>query len=293
MTMIESIKIRRSCRTYSPRAIEPGKIAQLSRFLAENVETPFGNTPRFHLLDFNEVERGELKKLTTYGVIQGAGRFIVREVEKYHGAMEDYGYAMERNILQATSLGLGTCILGGTFSRSGFAGKIGLSENKVLPAISPVGYPAGQKSMVDRMFRFIAASGKRKPWRELFYLDNFDSIDPDDPDLSRYRTPLECVRLAPSASNRQPWRVIRGKESKGLFHFYLKRTPGYEKLFKDINLQNVDLGIALCHFELSAGELGLKGEWAVSDPQLRTDGWEYIASWTGDDHRKSHGGNTP
>lgn len=285
MTMIESIKIRRSCRTYSPKAIEPGKIAQLSQFLAENVETPFGNTPRFLLLDFNEAERGELKNLTTYGVIQGTRQFIVGAVEKQPRAMEDYGYAMERNILQVTSLGLGTCILGGTFRRSGFAGKIGLSENEVLPAISPVGYPAGQKSIVDRMFRFIAASGKRKPWRELFYLDNFDPIDPDDPDFGRYRTPLECVRLAPSASNRQPWRVIGSRNPTGFFHFYLQRTPGYEKLFKAINLQNVDLGIALCHFELSAGELGLKGEWVVSDPQLRADNWEYIASWAGRDHR--------
>jgi len=281
MTMIESIKIRKSCRTYSRKTIEPEKISELSQLLASDIRTPFGSKPRFQLLDFNELAMGELKNLTTYGVIQGAGQFIAGAVKKQPGAMEDYGYAMEGNILKATSLGLGTCILGGTFKRSGFADQIGLSEGEVLPVISPVGYPRDKKSIMDRIFHFVAASDKRKPWNGLFCLDNGDPIYPDDQSLGTYKIPLECVRLAPSASNRQPWRVIMDRDSKELFHFYLKRTPGYEKLFKDINLQNVDMGIALCHFELSVGELELKGGWEVNDPQIQTDNWEYIASWKG------------
>jgi hypothetical protein len=138
---------------------------------------------------------------------------------------------------------------------------------------------------MDRIFHFVAASDKRKLWNELFYLDNDDPVSPDDQNLGRYKTPLECVRLAPSASNKQPWRVIRGKDSKELFHFYLKRTPGYEKLFKDIKLQNVDMGIALCHFEESAKDLGLSGGWEVNDPHIRKDTWEYIASWVGHDSK--------
>jgi hypothetical protein len=80
-----------------------------------------------------------LKNLTTYGVIKGTRQFIVGTAERQSKAMEDYGYCMERNILKATSLGLGTCRLGGTFKRSGFADKIGIKENELLPAISPVG----------------------------------------------------------------------------------------------------------------------------------------------------------
>ncbi|MCE5265342.1 MAG: hypothetical protein LLG97_17650 [Deltaproteobacteria bacterium] len=83
--------------------------------------------------------------------------------------------------------------------------------------------------------------------------------------------------MAPSASNKQPWRIIRGRGDA--FHFYLKRTPGYESLIKDIKLQNVDMGIAMSHFDLSARELGLKGNWKVDDPQIKSDGMEYIVSW--------------
>ena len=168
MTIIETIKTRKSCRTYSNRAIEPGKISELKHFLALNTKTPLGSKVGFHLIDFNDMEIGELKNLTTYGVIKGARQFIVGTVEKQPRAMEDYGYCMEKNILKATSMGLGTCLLGGTFKRSGFSGKINLGESELLPVISPVGYSSDKRSVVDRMFRFVAASDKRKPWHELF-----------------------------------------------------------------------------------------------------------------------------
>lgn len=278
MTIIETIKTRKSCRTYCNRAIEPEKIAALRQFLASNTTTPFGSKVRFHLIDFNEMEIGELKNLTTYGVIKGAMQFIVGAVERQPRAMEDYGYCMERNILKATYMGLGTCWLGGTFKRSGFADKISISEDELLPVISPVGYAKDKRSVVDRIFRFVAASDKRKPWNELFYLHDADRFL-DDQNSGRFKTPLECVRMAPSASNKQPWRIIKGK-CQDAFHFYLKRTPGYGNIGKDIKLQNVDMGIVMCHFELSAKELGLKGDWSVNDPQIRSDGMEYIVSWT-------------
>jgi hypothetical protein len=281
MTIIETIQTRKSCRTYSNRAIEPEKISELKQFLTSNRDTPFGSKVRFLLLDFNELEIGELKNLTTYGIIKGARQFVVGTVIKQSKAMEDYGYCMEKNILKATSMGLGTCLLGGTFKRSGFAGTINLGESELLPVISPVGYASDQRSVVDRMFRFVAASDKRKPRHELFYLHDIDTCL-DQEKSGSFDTPLECVRIAPSASNKQPWRIIQGRDQKA-FHFYLKRTPGYDRLSKQINLQNVDLGIAMCHFELSAKELGLKGDWNINDPQIKSGDMEYIASWIADD----------
>jgi hypothetical protein len=191
--------------------------------------------------------------------------------------MEDYGYCMEKNILKATSMGLGTCWLGGAFKRIGFADKMGVTEGELLPAITPLGYSREKRSLIDGIFRFVVASDKRKPWNELFYLHDTDH-PLDDQNSDRFHTPLECVRIAPSASNKQPWRIIKDKDQE-TFHFYLKRTPGYENITKDIKLQNVDMGIAMCHFELSAKELGLKGDWSVSDPHMQKNDMEYIVSW--------------
>jgi hypothetical protein len=193
--------------------------------------------------------------------------------------MEDYGYGMERNILFATSLGLGTCWLGGTLNRAGFARRIGLEEGELMPAISPVGYPAGKRSLTDRAFRFMAKSDRRRPWTELF----FDGR-PGNPLAQEHAGPfaeaLEAVRIGPSASNRQPWRVVR---EGACFHFFLRRTPGYDRMTGEVRLQEVDMGIALCHFELAARESGIPGGWKDSRPSFDPEAMEYVVSWVKDE----------
>ena len=56
--------------------------------------------------------------------------------------------------------------------------------------------------------------------------------------------PLEMVRLAPSAVNKQPWRVVA---TDNAVHFYLKRSKGFEglKTFKAFFLFSQ---ISYCHF---------------------------------------------
>jgi hypothetical protein len=65
----------------------------------------------------------------------------------------------------------------------------------------------------------------------------------------------------------------------GAFHFYLKRTQGDDKAFKNIDLQRVDMGIAMAHFELVCSELKLIGSWEnLKSPFLMPD-FEYLISW--------------
>lgn len=92
------------------------------------------------------------------------------------------------------------------------------------------------------------------------------------------------ARLAPSASNKQPWRVVR--DGAG-WHFYCQRTPGYGKgsfiftVLRIADLQRLDVGIAMCHFELTARQLGLPGRWVSADPGLEPVDKHtlYISSW--------------
>jgi hypothetical protein len=46
------------------------------------------------------------------------------------------------------------------------------------------------------------------------------------------------------------------------------------------DLQRVDLGIAMCHFELTARSIGLPGAWAQDRPSIAADGREYVATWS-------------
>jgi nitroreductase len=232
---------------------------------------------RFQLFGFTEGEQGQTENLGTYGVIKGKPLFIVGTVINTDKAMEDYGYCMEKNILMATSLGLGTCWLGGFFKRSAFARRIGLTAHEVMPAVSPVGYATGKKTLTDSLFKFLARSKTRKLWQKLFYSNDFNTPLIKS-DVKRYATCLEAVRLAPSASNQQPWRILKKKESN-IFHFYLKRTKIYAKAIKRIDLQKVDMGIAMCHFELAARELGLTGSWQQQENQTNLEDKEYMISW--------------
>jgi hypothetical protein len=242
MLTMDTIKKRVSCRTYQRGPIKESDQQKLRDFFLTNLRGPFGTRVRFGLVDLAAQERDEIKTLGAYGFIKGASVFIVGAAEKGERAMEDYGYCMEKNILLATHLGLGTCWLGGTFNRSASASKINKREDEVVPAITPVGYPKDRKSMMDSAVRFIVRSNSRKAWEELFFLGDTKNF------LSRnvagvYELPLECVRIGPSASNRQPWRVVKDPD-RNVFHFYISRTPGYAERYPDASLQDIDMGIA-------------------------------------------------
>ncbi len=250
---------------------------RLKDFLLTNVQGPFGNRVRFELFSLAGKEREEIKTLGTYGIIKGASTFIVGAVAKGDRAMEDYGYCMEKNILAATHLGLGTCWLGGTLNRSASASRIHKQDDEVVPAITPVGYPKERKSIQDAAIRFLAKSKSRKAWEELFFCG--DTRSPLERSAAgAYAVPLECVRIGPSASNRQPWRVVKEKD-QDVFHFYISRTPGYAAKYPDVGMQDIDMGIAMCHFEIAVQESNQKGTWQTVQPAPPQKGLEYVVSW--------------
>lgn len=278
MLTSDAIKKRFSCRTYKNIPLRDEDRQELNEFLLANVRGPFGNRVRFQIVDLAEREQEEIKTLGTYGFIKGASVFILGAVAKGERDMEDYGYCMEKNILAATQLGLGTCWLGGTFNRSASASRIKKRDDEVVPAITPVGYPEERKSIMDRAIRFVVKAHNRMAWEELFF--EGDTRSPLERGVAgRFALPLECVRIGPSASNRQPWRVVKAKEPN-VFHFYLKRTPGYAEKYPGVSLQDVDMGIAMCHFEVAFQEMDLKGGWQRIPDAPPQRGLEYIVSWT-------------
>ena len=281
-SIAEIIEHRFSCRSYLDRALDDDVRGRLVDFVASARRGPFGNPVRFKLVAITGQDGHALRKLGTYGFIKGATGFIVGALRAGEMNLEDYGYLMERIILYATEIGLGTCWLGGTFTKSSFAEKISASEDELVPAVASVGYIAKKPRRVDVLIRRGAGADRRLPWERLFY-DSLFGVPLRREAAGDYAAPLEMVRLAPSASNRQPWRIVKGANA---WHFYLRRSPGYHerrmvRLFTVADLQRIDMGIAMCHFELMAGELGLKGGWETHDPGIEelNGGVEYTASW--------------
>jgi hypothetical protein len=277
---LEIMKKRESIRTYDPAmAVRVEDRAWLEACMRENCAGPLGNAVRFKLLDLGTLSRDELGQLGTYGVIRGASLYLMGAAPDRDGALEDLGYCMERIILESAALGLGTCWIAGTFRRSSFARQMGLAEDELLPAISPVGYAAPNKSMVERLMKRGAGSRRRKPWSELFFgTDGQTPLSRED--AGSYGDALESVRLAPSALNGQPWRIINDRE--GRFHLYLQERRIYNRFLGKIRIQNIDMGIAMCHFSLVALENGISGRWVREAQSRQFPGLAYIASWQED-----------
>ena len=271
---------RYSCRTYLEQPVSHADQAALEEYMAQQTRGPLGTSARFGLISASTDDEGALKRLGTYGFIKGARGFIVGAVRKGPGDLEDYGFLLEKVVLKATELGLGTCWLGGTFTRSTFTSRFGgIDRDEVIPAVVSTGYPADDGA---ERIRQREEGTRRFPPDELFFAGELDV--PLGSDVDGYGEALEAVRMAPSATNKQPWRIVR---SGGDWHFYLFRTKGYGKgspwfkLLRIADLQRVDLGIAMCHFELVARQTGLTGGWSVADPGLALPGpgIEYTATW--------------
>ena len=280
----ELMRRRFSCRRHPERAIQDETKHQLQACLNELKIGPFGAEVRFLLLTATERDRQELKGVGTYGVIKNAAGFIVGAVGPGPKNLEDFGYLMEQAILCATDLDLGTCWLGGSFTKSGFAKKIAATATEIVPAVASIGYVA-ETSKAEDWIRRRAGGEHRLPAEQLFFEEGFGNPIRTE-DIGVAAVALDMVRWAPSASNKQPWRIVRAGE---LWHFYLQRTPGYGKdsligkFLGVADVQRVDMGIALCHFELAMRELGQPGGWIVQEPALAKPDrhTEYVASWAG------------
>lgn len=267
------IRRRRSVRTYEA-AILTSRLKEDIQQYAEGLTTPFGVKPLFKLVEKELEPNGA--KLGTYGMVKGASVFMTAAVADTAFAIEALGYAFEQLILYLTTLGLGTCWLGGTFNRGEFRKALGSGDQELLfPAISPVGY-ADRLTLKERMVRGLVRADSRLPWSALFFDGSFEvplTVDGAE-DLA---TPLEMVRLGPSASNKQPWRILKlGR----YFHFYEQKTPGYSKAF-NFDMQAIDMGIAACHFHLTATEQGKPGQFVFNaGPELELpQNMVYKYSW--------------
>lgn len=248
--IVETIKKRKSTRTYQDKMLSDSDMKKLLEYM-DSVSNPFDVQVKINIINKKLNEDGE--KLGTYGIIKGARTFLGLSVPNTELATVAAGYQFENLILYATNMGLGTVWLAATFSRDDFSKAMEIDKNDLFIAISPVGYPAEKRSITENLMRASLSSSSRKPWDKLFFFENFQT--PMTQTLAGdYAIPLEMVRIAPSATNAQPWRVLKIGNN---YHFYETHKQNTSK--EEALIKQVDLGIALSHFHQTALEKGLKG----------------------------------
>ncbi len=261
------VKNRRSVRTYDGREITAEDKAKLCAFM-ENIENPYGIGVGFTLMDAGE---HGLK----CPVVVGTDLYVGGKIKRVPSAFEAFGYSFEMLVLYAQSLGIGTVWLGGTMNRPAYEAAMGLAEDEMMPCAGALGYSAKKMSLRESMMRKAIKADERLPFEELFFDGSFDAPLTEEK-AGELAHPLEMVRWAPSAVNKQPWRAaLKGNA----VHFYLKRSRGFGN-HEALDMQRIDMGIALCHFDLAARELGMKSRFVQDDPGIpHDDGIVYIATY--------------
>ena len=281
-SIIEIIQQRYSCRKYKIQLLDHTTKNDLIKILQGDHTNPFVGETRFKLIEMSELDPRKSRRLGTYGFIQGAQNFVVGATKSSKYDLENFGYIMEKIILHATDLELATCWVGGTLKRSRFAAQISVRDDEVVPAITPVGYAARSRSNVDRLARWVARSKNRLPWEKIFFEGEYNhSLSRERAD--QYERPLEMIRIAPSASNRQPWRIIKEKDAH-TYHFCLiRKRSWYSRFISWPDFPRIDIGIAICHFDLTVKELGIRGNWQLDFPKITIPPHlEYFISWVSD-----------
>ena len=252
----ETIKRRVSTRSYEEKSLTKKDKRKLIDFNAD-LTNPFGVDVKVQYI--SKDKGAEDVQLGTYGTIRGAKDFLAITVKDQSYAMEAVGYQFENLVLFATDMGLGTVWLAGTFNRKDFKNVIEISDEDLFPCICPVGYPGQKRSFIEKITRASLGSKKRKEWDKLFFLEDFSkSLTKED--AGRYADALDMLRLAPSATNAQPWAVVKEGDK---FHFFCNYKNSINNDIKKI--KHLDLGIALSHFHQTAMSDGLNGKLEVAD----------------------------
>lgn len=198
---LELLRKRHSVRAYSP---EPIAVSLVNRLKSE---ITFVNSHEAGLnftlcLDDNAPFKGFSR---SYGMFRNADNYIAAIIDpSFDHAEERAGYFAQQLVIECTALGLGTCFVGGTFSRRNVNARLEVYEK--VPFVVTVGNPEEEKTtFVGRLTKTMAHRKQMSP-REFY--------DGDEEEYTRalmsfpwLDKALEALACAPSALNRRPVRL--------------------------------------------------------------------------------------
>ena len=208
MTLSDMISRRRSVRAYKAEAIAPAVLEDLRAFMAGLVPLIPGAKVAGRIIP------------TSHGNFMQKWKtphFIAIFSDGSDDALLNVGFMYQQLDLYAQSLGLGTCWVG----LGSLTNDEPVPEGMKLAVMMALGIPDGVPERTPADFR-------RKTMQEL-------TDQPDDR--------LEALRLAPSATNNQPWFVTHDGDTLHIWREELglikQRTLG--------RMNKIDTGIGLCH----------------------------------------------
>lgn len=259
------IKGRKSVRSFDGRSISDEDRTALVQYI-QTIQNPFEVPVKFKLLNAGEHDLSS-------PVVTGTDEYIAAKATRCKNFEIGYGYSFESVCLYAQSIGIGTVILAASLSRHAFEKAMNVQEGEVMPVATPIGYPASKRSIRDSLMRKGLKADDRIAFDKLFFDGDFTKgLSKENAGV--FGEALEMTRWAPSAGNKQPWRAVVNGDA---VHFYEAKSMKDSPLG---DIQKVDVGIALAHFDLTMKEKGYKGIFVEKNQGISLpDDVQYIISY--------------
>jgi nitroreductase len=233
--LLTAIEQRRSRRKYIPKALDQYAAETLQGFITDHGSR---ENLKMQLVVNNRAAFKGFRK--SYGMFSGVLNYIALIADKDDTiSLEKLGYYGEMLVLQATSLGLGTCWVGGTFDRNSCP--VALDKGESVVCAITVGEATQELSAKEKLIRW-GTHRKSKTIEQMY------TSDVPVPDW--FTSGMKSVQKAPSAVNRQP--VMFSYNGSAVTASVADITgDGFA----------FDLGIVKLHFELGVGG----GKWAFGN----------------------------
>lgn len=216
----ESIFKRKSTRRFKDERLSDEDMSSVLEFLAQ-IKPLFSDCE----YDFSCVFSNAIKN--AFGV--KAPHYIVVSAKEKQGALVNVGYMLQQLDLFLSSKGIGGCWVG--------MAKPDRHLTTMLPYPFVIAYAFGygiQSVYQNEGLR------NRKAYSEIS-----EGI--------AFKTLIEAARVAPSATNSQPWHFVA--KPSGIDVYRVKNNP-IKGFFLD-RMNEIDIGIALCHLKVAAMHEGL------------------------------------
>lgn len=237
MDLYESITHRKSTRKYNMTPLSNEELNHIKSFA--DCVTPLYNGIK---TDFDFVSAGEVKNLLPIK----APHYMVIYSEKKEGYLTNAGFMFQQVDLFLSAKGLGSCWLG--MARPSDKGKNGMEFIIILAFGNALDDPHRQITDFKRKVLSEIATGS----------------DPR----------LEYARLAPSASNTQPWYFV----CEGNSIYVYRQKLGVIKAAMYDKMNQFDMGITLCHLSIASQHFGIEFNFSSESNVVVTPlkGYEYI-----------------
>lgn len=221
MDTLDIMKKRHSVRNYTDKRIEGEVKEELEKYIKQcNSESGL------HMQLCTDEPEAFNSLMAHYGKFKNARNYIVMAGKKSSSLPETCGYYGEKVVLKATEMGLNTCWVGGTYSKS--KAQFTIDKDEKVVCIIAIGYGAiqGVERRTKSMEQLSRVEGEMPQW---------------------FKRGMEAAMLAPTALNQQKFLIsLKGNKvkAKALTGFFTK----------------LDLGIVKYHFEIGAGKEGWQWE---------------------------------